>query len=197
MLLEGIVRFVATIYEITTDWQFANSSGGKTVMYFSGTPTVSLSRERLGDLWESLANQISSSTTWTVATTGKVLNDADGSLLDYWTDTTEYSQPGAAGGQSLANSTQILLKWFTNGIVGNRRVQGRSYVPGIGSGTLDNGDPSGPTVNAVRAAVKNYLTEDTGLVIWSRPSGGRAGSSHAVVDADTWDEYAVQRRRRD
>lgn len=185
------------MFEVITEWSTAGSPGGLSVMYFDELATISTIRTNLGTLWGSIDNQLTTSTTWTVRTSGRVLNPANGQLTGDWSDATVYTGSGGLGGSGVANATQILLRWRTSTIANGRRILGRTFVPGMGAGLLANGEIAETSRAAMAAAADAFQTGMTSFVIWSRPQTGRAGQTATVTGADCWGELATQRRRRD
>lgn len=110
-----------------------------------------------------------------------------------------------AAGDPLPPSNQLLIRWSTNGIVHNRRVRGRTFLPGgleIHNGTA--GQPVSQIGTPVTSGLDAFLTTMTGrLRIWAQPFEGaennpaRPGSSHAVAGFTLAPFWAVLRSRRD
>lgn len=139
-----------------------------------------------------------------------IFDETDGSLIAVENVTGGSVGMGGAGNQ-LGRATQGLLQFFTEGIVSNRRVRGRTYIPGpTVAQTSGNGQPSASYQTTLGTAyednLQDVLVRDTNAhVIWSRPipvgdPSGRAprsGSAHTVTAWSTWGEFGVQRSRRD
>ena len=81
--------------------------------------------------------------------------------------------------------------------VAGRLLQGRTFIPGISSGQLDGGQLSSACVTAFSTAQSTFLASiPADMVIWHRPKGVTPGTYFAVDSGATWNELAVQRRRR-
>lgn len=187
---------MATLREIITEWTTPKGGTGFSIMYFDAAGGVpSAQRSSLQDLWTDCAFQLADTTEWTIATTGKQIDSATGTLTGFWSETTSHEGVGS-GGVQMADATQLLLQWVTTNIVAGRRVRGRTYLPGVGWGTSSAGEPLPAVVVSLTSAAEAFVTRGQGFGVWSRPAPGRAGSFSEPVNGAAWTEYAVQRRRR-
>ena len=108
-------------------------------------------------------------------------------------------------GDVLPRATQGLLRWQTAGIVHNRRVRGRTFIPGVlEADNSATGLPAVSLTGAIQTAADALLTTMSGRMrIWSQPFEGtdtnppRPGSAHAVTGAQTAGFWASLRSRRD
>lgn len=184
------------ISEINTVWTGPGHSPKVNVMYFFGDTGQAGIRAFIGDFWTAISGNISNDVQWSVAREGKVLNDQTGDVVSWWNDASTVSGVGANNNEILPDSTQLLLQWFTGQVVNNRRLRGRTYVPGLGSNMLVDGNVQEAYRTTVRGAQQTFLT-DAPLMVWHRPvSGSASGQALPVIDGDVWKEWAVQRRRR-
>ena len=127
----------------------------------------------------------------------------------------ESTSPGAAingglAGDMLPPANQGVLRLATGGIVNNRRVRGRFYIPGMCEAN-STGVPAAGLTTVFNTAGSTLIVDSvaTGAwVVYSRPlkaedipAGSslspRAGSIHDVQAATGWNKWGVQRRRRD
>ena len=113
-----------------------------------------------------------------------------------------------SGGDHLPHSQQGLVQWSTNGIVHNRRVRGRTFIPG---GTELANSPAGLPTSAIdtplQTAVDTLLSTMSGRMrIWSRPlnqdppdpkNPNRPGSAHPITGGNVASYWAILRSRRD
>jgi len=111
----------------------------------------------------------------------------------------------SAVGDRLPASNQLLIRWTTNGIVHNRRVRGRTFLPG---GMENHNGPLGIPATTVGTPVQSgldaYLVTMSGRGrIWAQPHEGtpenpaRPGSQHAITGFTLAPFWAVLRSRRD
>jgi hypothetical protein len=122
--------------------------------------------------------------------------------------TTQAAVVGTNAGALLPASNQLLLRWATEGIVHNRRVRGRSFMPGLVETSSDaSGLPESATVTAYLNAANALLTTMTGRMrVWAQPfstdppnpaNPDRNGSAHAITAVSVAPYWAVLRSRRD
>lgn len=197
------------IGRIRTIWTGVAGSPLYTNLYFRNQATQT-SADAVLAFWGAITNEVVTDYVATVESEAPIFDEVDGSLI-----AVEQVTGGQVGmtrtGNQLARATQGLLQFFTEGIVNNRRVRGRCYIPGPPSAvTTAQGNPSSVYTDAITAAYEDHLQDvlvrDTNAhVIWSRPvpadnpqgQDPRAGSAHTVTAWQTWSEWAVQRSRRD
>ena len=119
--------------------------------------------------------------------------------------TTQAVVVGSNVGDNLPLANQGLIRWTTAGIVHNRRVRGRTFLPAMmeTNSTVD-GVPSGVLIANVNAAVTTLLgTMTNRMRIWAQPFDGtddnpaRAGSAHAITGGTMAPYWAILRSRRD
>lgn len=148
---------------------------------------------------------------WTIEDEVPVFDETDGTLLEVL-QFTGSTGSGTSANEMMSPATQVLLRFPTGGIVNNRRVQGRVYIPYLQDGINANGVPESAARTQITAAYNDNLQaaaiRDTNAhVIWSRPfepdpadpdpPPARAGSAHTVTGGNVWSQFAVQRSRRD
>lgn len=112
-------------------------------------------------------------------------------VLSYVPVTTDTAL-GSATGEALPHATQGLIKWQTATLVGNRRIQGRTFLPGpTEAQNTAAGRPSSEYISAQTALISPL--REAGLLIASRTADVFAPVTSGVV----WDQWAVLRSRRD
>lgn len=136
-------------------------------------------------------------------------NEADGVVSSAGSTTTRVTN-FASSSEALPHFTQGLIQWTTTGIVHNRRVRGRTFIPGVTE--IQNsaaGVPLPAFDTPAEAALATFLSTMAGkLRIWSRPfeqkdpelvdkNPSRPGSAHQVTTAAVAPYWAVLRSRRD
>lgn len=183
--------------EIIVDWTSENSQPGLSVMYCKASGPVAAQRSYIHVMYDTVKARLDSLTTWTIRTTGKVIDDSTGTLVGFWDEPTAKAGAGTLSGSPVANAAQMLLRWRTTSIVNGRLLQGRTYVPGLSSTSTDGGQVSAATIAAMQTAQAAFLSSMSGdFVVWHRPVGAAPGSSFSVSSGATWNELATQRRRR-
>nr|CRY96139.1 hypothetical protein [uncultured prokaryote] len=136
-----------------------------------------------------------------------IVEDSDGNIESYAPVTAPAPVIADQSINVTAPATQGLVRFNTGGVVNNRRVKGRMFVPGI---LAFNVTPNGAFNGA--AALQTTLTAtllgpsvEPDLLVWSRPFAptaqrpgvAREGSSFLVSGIGVDDKFAVLRSRRD
>lgn len=199
-----------SLVRVQTTWTGVAGSPYYTNLYALG-PLATNNGNDLATAWRTfLAAQVSFLSTGMVAT-------IDGELLEF--DETTGTVTGAGTtiqtpvsftgtGDVLPRSTQLLVRFGTNGIVHNRRVRGRLNIPGhLEANNNADGTPGTALVNSVNTAMQAMLTTMSGRMrVWSQPldddppsptNPNRPGSAWAVSSAGVAPFWAILRSRRD
>lgn len=185
--------------EVVTAWTGPQGSFLRNIMYFDGGTTTALSdaRTAVASLWDGATGVISDQYTWSVETTARVLAPSTGTLLDVVSDPDPATGAGDQDQEPVPDASQVLFRWRTGLVVQGRFLQGRTYVPGLASGSLTNGNITPAVVTALSGVVSDFLTAAGGAFgVWHRPQGGSGGTWSPAASAAVWPELAVQRRRR-
>lgn len=133
-----------------------------------------------------------------IPSTGDTIDDTTGELVGVWSFGTDTVYTGSAAG-GYAAGVGALFSWSTAGIVAGRKVRGRTFIAPQASGQFDTNGSLTPAAQAFYVSHANdFLTAmGSDLLIWSRPTATRAGSSHSVVSVSVPDRPTslVSRRR--
>jgi hypothetical protein len=181
--------------------------GAPGVSVFYATPGGGVAAA-LRTFFAALQTSLPTGVTVSVPSTGDTIDDTTGFLTGSWS--------GAGGSPVVGNSgstysapSGIAVRWNTNGIVGTRRLRGRTFiVPMSGTFLTAQGTWSSALVSAVQAAASGLVAAGTGhFSIWSRPVdsdetaippiAGRVGSSSPVTSATVTSKVCVLTSRRD
>lgn len=197
---------MATILQTTAQIDYGGTFGGLSTMYWlPGTPGGSPADdtdclERFNAFWNAFEVVIATGVTVTVDPVTLYFNDATGALVDVGGGVPGTQAIGGSTGQNLPRQTQGMIKWVTAGIVNNRRVQGRTFMPApTESNNTDTGTPDSSYVSNLVTAATTLLTPgDTSStpVIWHRPVNNTGGSSHAITTHAPRTTWSVLRSRR-
>jgi len=133
----------------------------------------------------------------TVPSSGDLIEDATGELQGAWSEGA--TTPIAGNGNGFwPMGVGARVQWDTAGIRNGRRVKGSTYIVPIVSSSFEGaGNLSAGTVSGLGNAA-NLLVSTMGsaMKIWSRPSPGLPGASHAVIDGSCPDKVSWLRSRR-
>lgn len=183
--------------EILTNWTMASGGGKVSVMYFDDTLAVTDQRAAIGTLFGAVDAFLDTSVSWVVDTSGREINAATGALTGSWGDGTPRSGSGASSGQSVPDAAQVLLQWHTDDIVNGRFIRGRTFVPGLSTLFVTDGNLGAAQLTTIATAANAFDNDPlAGFGIWHRPVLGAGGSFHSATASDVWAEFAVLRRRR-
>jgi hypothetical protein len=136
--------------------------------------------------------------TITVPGTGEVIEDTTGELLDVWTAAGGGTVVGTAGGV-VAGGVGACVSWNTGGIIGGRRLRGRTFLVPLSSTAYEsNGTLTSSALTAI-GAFANGLMASGPLAVWHRPTsaGGSDGNSYGVISNRIRDKVAFLSSRRD
>lgn len=199
-----------SLVRVQTVWTGVAGSPYYTNLYCIG-PLSTNNGNSLADAWRaflvSLQSSMASGMTATIDPELLEFNEADGVVTG--AGNTIQSPVAMTGlGDQLPHNVQLLIQWTTNGIVHNRRVKGRTFLPGM---LEANNSPVGvplPAVDTpVQTAINTLLSTMSGRMrVWSRPldsehsspsNPARPGSAHAILSGDVAAYWATLRSRRD
>lgn len=183
--------------EIITEWTTPSGSDHRSVMYFQPETDLVAARLALSLLWTAVGNQQPQVVEWKIQTSGRVLDPQSGALTGAWTEGTVREGDGnSTDTEVLPDATQMLIRWKTSAIARGRFLQGRTYLPGLGMSTNDQGNVTAGAATAIATAATTFIGSSAGFGIWSRPQGGAGGAFHPASSAAVWSEFAVLRKRR-
>lgn len=154
----------------------------------------------VSDFWSQLcANYLHGDVTFQVESTQARYAASTGALQEVYGEDGGPSHTGVVTGAAAPKASQALIRWKTAQIVGNRLLQGRTFIPGIPAGALTAAGELNATYRVGLAGSAAALIDATNsaLVVWSRPTSSRPGSTGLVTVASIWNELAVLRSRRD
>jgi hypothetical protein len=125
-----------------------------------------------------------------------ILSAASGSLVSSVGITAPSVINGGSGG-SYAAPGGVCVNWSTGGVVGGKRVRGRTFIVPLNStkydtqGTLDDSYRT-----SLMAAAFTYRNGTHQPVVWHRPVGGAGGSVHVITGSGVRDRVSLLTSRR-
>lgn len=171
--------------------------GGVSVLHFAGdvgppSPANVLSA------FSAQTSFWSSSVTITVPGTGDVIEDTTGVLDSVWTASGGGSVTGTNVAQTAAGAGAC-VNWLTGGVVGGRRLRGRTFLVPLTVNSYDADGTLTPSALVAIGAWANALMGSSPLAVWHRPSapGAADGNSYGVVANRVRDKVAFLTSRRD
>lgn len=184
--------------QILTNWVVPGSSSDiTTVMNFAETASIAEQRQSVQDFWLGFTGILGAGVSWVVRDSGDTLSEATGELTGDWSDPVQLIGPPSNGtGAVVPNASMLLIQWRTGRIRRGRRVTGRTFIPGVSSGNVENGELTANAQGFASLAAADMVSDGVGFSVWSRPIDGSAGILSEVVSGSCWNELATQRRRR-
>jgi len=189
--------------EILVDWTTASGSDHRSVTFWNDATPVAEQRVALKAFLDTIKSQLDNGVTWTIETSGRELDDDTGVLTGVWSEATASTGVGVVNGEPVADATQVLVQWSTDTIVGGRFLKGRTYIPGLSTSNLSNGNVASATISAWTTAAAALIAAGKQFGVWHRPKQivpGTPGSAGGLFEpAETgavWSELAVLRKRR-
>lgn len=183
--------------EIITEWTGPQGSGLLTIMYFEGGALeVAPQRAAVATFLSGVDNYLSNSYSWSVRTEGRVVNASDGALTGVWVNGAALIGTGSLNDPPVPDAAQVLVRWPTAAVVNGRRVQGRTFLPGLSRLAVVAGNLGADVAASIAARGEDLVDEGVGFGVWHRPSAQGAGSHHLATACSVWRELAVQRGRR-
>jgi|1186.fasta_scaffold137204_1 hypothetical protein len=186
-----------SINKVRAVWTNFPGAPGYTTVYSASPPTPTLGALR--GLFDALKAYIPANTTITFPNSGDIIDETTGFTTGGWSSTTVANVLSTASASAnYAGNAGACITWRTNNIVNKRRPLGRSYIVPLVSVAFDtNGSLSPAFLIAIQAAADAAITAaGTGFVIWSRPNGGRPGTTSSVTSASIADVSASLKSRR-
>jgi len=182
--------------EILVDWTTPSGSGKRSVFMFNTTSTAAAQRFSLSLFLGAIDAALSNQVTWTIETSGRVMDFATGTLTSLWTADVPYSGTGGTAGEPVADATQALVRWNTGEVVNGRILKGRTFIPGLAVGNLDDGNLGSALQALWQGYAQQLIDDEVGLSVWHRPVASSGGLLFNAAAASVWEELAVLRRRR-
>ena len=189
------------VNQMTVTWTGLGSDPHKTVLHFSGG-TVGGAETVVDAFLDGLMPYLYTGATAQIDSEYRLIDTATGVLTAVGSFGTTTSHAGEADFQPVADATQLLVRWQTEGIVAGKRVKGRTFVPYLASPNVFNGNVADIAIPSLTAAAQTIVNA-ANMVIWARPlkdpttgSVLRPGTTWDITGTTIWPELAVLRRRR-
>lgn len=187
---------MAELRQVVLSWTLPSGTPSRTILNLN---TVVSLDQNLTDLRNAFATFAATWLNNTVRvafpTSAKVFDAGTGAWIRDDTAVAVADVVGASATQAMPDAVQGLIQYSTGTIINNRRLKGRTFVPGMPVNASSGGNTSA-TANTALAALGNSIA-NAGLLIWSKPSGSRPiGSAAPVGSVTASPEFAVLRRRR-
>ena len=200
-----------SLVRVQTIWTGVGGSPYYTNLYALG-PAATNNGNDLAQAWSvflaSLAGVLRSGLQAAIDTELLEFDETNGNVTGAGT-TTAVGTNFTGAGDPLPPANQLLIHWTTNGIVHNRRVRGRTFLPGALESHNSGIGTALPIVGTpVQTGLTQLLTTMAGRMrVWSQPfvqtdptnikNPTRLGSAHAISASSVDGKWAILRSRRD
>lgn len=183
---------MSDIFQIRMTWAGGDSAPFVTTLYAQENDTsIADARAAISDfLSGDVSGQFSDDFTWTIPSSGDILDTNTGGLIGTWTDGTPISDSGADTGNRVADASQVLVQLRTGDIVSGRELRGRFFLPGLRVTALSAGNLDSSTLTTIETEANDNLNGV--LAVFSRTHHEWA----TVTSCSVWSELAVLRSRR-
>lgn len=143
--------------------------GGPGVATFYAQEADTTAVAALSTFYSSVKSLHAQNTSFQIPGTGDVINEANGHIVGVWTQSGGSTQTSASGANPYGAGVGMRIRWFTAGIVHNRRVTGTTFLVPLNGASLDtDGTILDSTVTTVSTAA-GTLVSGSALRIWSPP----------------------------
>jgi hypothetical protein len=167
-----------------------------------GDVQVDAFHDILHDAYDAITGSISGDVDWSIEPMVNIFEHSTGELVGWRTQSGAVITGGGTGtGLGISRAEQICMRWVTNDVVGNRRLQGRNFFGPISSAIVDS---AGQIPDATATALEGYMSgllDPYGprLAVWHQPpsTDPTSGAFGDVVSAVCFKHPAVLRSRRD
>jgi hypothetical protein len=200
---------VVALYRLQSELLgLAGGTGLSTFHFLASGGDGEAAQDSVDAFWAVLQPYMNNSITVQPTNELVTFEDTTGDILSF-TTTTGQSYTGSDPTVMLSPATQGLVRWGTEGVVNNRRVQGHTYIPGATEAVNDAGGRPNTEyrVKLGDAAAALIANINSIPAVWSRPReadpeadppvAARVGSSHQITGGSGWSQWAVLRGRRD
>lgn len=188
---------------VTARWEGFTGAPGYSNFYFygeGGNDMHQAHRVLVREFFDEIASFIPDGVRVQIESEGAVIDEATGQLTGYLSGTEPIFGVNGTSTGTYSAASGAVVNWITNAVANGRRVRGRTFIVPVGSSGLQaDGTLSTAFLTALREAADDLIGagSNSGLMVWSRPRAGQAGSAAIVTSAQVPDMTAVLRSRRD
>lgn len=119
--------------------------------------------------------------TWSIPSSGDLIDSATGSLVGGWSGGTAATIAGAPTTGNYAAGTGAITRWDTGTVVAGRRLRGRTFLVPLAVNAYSTTGVIDTTPYATLSSASSTLAATNKLVVWHRPAPGGAGGLGASV----------------
>lgn len=186
---------MATLDRLRVTWSGLGGLPGLSTFYLTDVATPDLSA--VTAFFNSIKAFFPSGLSWDVPNGGDKIDSATGELTGSWSGING-GVVAASGSGAYAAGTGAYIIWRTAGIVGGRRLQGRTFLCPLTAGQYEADGTLNNTNRATIQTAGNTFLATLQFNVWHRPSPSApsGGAISAVTSASVLDRVTSLRSRR-
>lgn len=186
-----------TLARVNVAWQNWAGAPGVTTFYLDPTPAQA-TIDSIRTFFNAMITLLPSGLTIQVPSSGDEISENDGALIGVWSVATTPTVVTGSSAAAYAGNAGAVIHWLTNGVVGNRRVRGRSFIVPLTATAYDTaGSLASSAITILQNAANALVAANPGLInVWSRPRPGLSGSQNSINSARVPDLAVSLRSRR-
>lgn len=148
----------------------------------------------VGVFWNALDDTLPAALSWATEAEVAHVDEATGDVTSVDV-TTPVTGSGSINAVLHSPAVQGLIRWQTGAFINGRRIQGRTFIPGMSNSTSTSSGTPTSTFQTLMTNTANTLAASplAPLIIWSRTNG----AVRDVTGGSGWGQFAVLRSRRD
>jgi len=186
-----------TLARVRCTWQSWPGAPGVSTFYLDPSPSQA-TVDSLRTFFNAMIGLLPTGLTINVPGSGDEISESTGAISGTWSvGTVPTSVVGTAAGAYAGNAGAV-IHWLTDGVAGNRRVRGRTFLVPLISGAYDaTGSLATTTITTLTNAATALIGANPGLInVWTRPRPGRSGLQNAINQVRVPDLAVSLRSRR-
>ena len=186
----GVIRRVSTVIN-----GLAGGSGFLQMYFTNVVGEAGATQTAVGQFWQGLTELLHTDLTGQILAEQDLVEDTTGQIVGTENTGADTTIVFNGAGEFAPSATQMLCRWRTDTFIAGRRLQGRSFIPGIteAMGSSVPGTTAISTLNAEAASLISDTSTSGPLRVFSRTHL----TSAVVTSGSAWNQYAVLRSRRD
>lgn len=161
---------------VEVEWTTGIGGAGLSVFY---TVDPDDATANLGTFFNAVKALFPNAVSWSIPSSGDLVDVVSGAITGGWSGGTAATISATGGVATYAAGTGTWVRWNTGGIVGRRRLQGRTFLVPLIAAIYDSDGTLQPShVTTIQNAANTLVAADK-LGTWHRPPNNITGGSFA------------------
>lgn len=155
---------------VNVAWQNWPGAPGVSTFFISGS-IAQAHVDAIRTFFNALVTYFPTGMTIQVPSTGDVIDDSTGAISGAWSVATTPTVVTGTSSAAYAGNAGMCIHWLTSGIIGGRRLRGRTFIVPMTSLAFEaNGSPTAAAITALTNAGNALVTAlGVSFSVWSRP----------------------------